>query len=63
MPHYKRLNMIKRPVGRPKTLNRQHIIDIAFNEYWSYGINNVPLSKIAILAGVSRSGIYIEFGD
>jgi len=72
MSHYQRvnmikrsvgLNMIKRSVGRPKTLNRQHVIDIALNEYWSHGINNVPLSKIAILADVSRPGIYIEFGD
>jgi len=55
--------MIKRSVGRPKTLNRQHVIEIALNEYWSHGINNVPLSKIAILADVSRPGIYIEFGD
>ena len=72
MSHYQRvnmikrsvgLNMIKRSVGRPKTLNRQHVIDIALNEYWSHGINNVPLSKIAILADVSRPGIYIEFGE
>ena len=72
MIHYKRLNimkrstglnMIKRSVGRPKTLNRQHIIDIALDEYWSHGINNVPLSNIAKLADVSRPGIYIEFGD
>ena len=51
------------PVGRPKTLDRSILIDIALNEYWLYGINNVSLSKIANLAKVSRPGIYKEFGD
>ena len=53
----------KNPVGRPKTLDRAILIDIAFNEYWLNGINNVSLSKIANLAKVSRPGIYKEFGD
>ena len=54
---------LKNPVGRPKTLDRSILIDIALNEYWLYGINNVSLSKIAKLAKVSRPGIYKEFGD
>jgi len=54
---------LKKPVGRPKTLDRSILIDIALNEYWLYGINNVSLSKIANLAKVSRPGIYKEFGD
>ena len=54
---------IKNPVGRPKTLDRSLLVDIAFYEYWLHGINNVPLSKIANLAKVSRPGIYKEFGD
>ncbi|MDB9762395.1 TetR family transcriptional regulator [Alphaproteobacteria bacterium] len=53
--------MIKRSVGRPKLLSREHVINTAFSEYWLHGINNVPISKIALLAGVSRPGIYIEF--
>lgn len=54
---------LKNPVGRPKTLDRDILIDIAFDEYWLNGINNVSLSKIAKLAKVSRPGIYKEFGD
>ena len=53
--------MIKRSVGRPKLLNREHVINTAFCEYWSYGINNVTVSKVAKIAGISRPGIYIEF--
>ena len=52
---------MKNKVGRPKTLERQTIIDIAFNEYWEKGIFNVPLTNIAKLANVSRPGIYKEF--
>ncbi len=52
---------MKNKVGRPKTLERQTIIDIAFNEYWEKGIFNVPLTNIAKLASVSRPGIYKEF--
>ncbi len=54
---------MKKPVGRPKTLDREILIDIALREYWLYGINNVSLSKIAKLAEISRPGIYKEFGD
>ena len=53
----------KNPVGRPKTLDRALLIDIAINEYWLHGINNVSLSKIANIAKVSRPGIYKEFND
>ena len=53
----------KNPVGRPKTLDRALLIDIAINEYWLHGINNVSLSKIANIAKVSRPGIYKEFVD
>lgn len=54
---------MKNPVGRPKTLDRQELIDIACDNYWIYGINNVSLTTIAKLANVSRPGIYKEFGD
>ena len=50
-------------VGRPKILDRQHIIEVAFHEYWLHGINNVSLSKIATTSKTSRPGIYIEFGN
>jgi AcrR family transcriptional regulator len=53
--------MKKRPVGRPKLLIREHVINTAFYEYWLHGINNVSLSKIALESGSSRPGIYIEF--
>ena len=53
--------MIKRSVGRPKKLNRAHVVNMAFKEYWLHGINNVAISTVAKASGVSRPGIYIEF--
>ena len=55
--------MKKKPVGRPRKLNRQNVINIAYNQYWLHGIENVPLSNIAKVANISRPGIYVEFGD
>ena len=44
--------------GRPRILNKETIINIAFDEYWINGISEVPLSSIAKIAKVSRPGIY-----
>ncbi|PPR15483.1 MAG: hypothetical protein CFH33_01416 [Alphaproteobacteria bacterium MarineAlpha9_Bin3] len=54
---------MKNPVGRPKTLDRKKLINIAFEEYWLKGFNNVTLSSIANIAKISRPGIYKEFKD
>ena len=49
--------------SRPKILDRENLINIAYQEYWTHGINNVTLTSIAKLANVSRPGIYKEFED
>jgi len=54
---------LKNPVGRPKILDRENLINIAYQEYWTHGITNVTLTSIAKLANVSRPGIYKEFED
>ena len=54
---------MKKPVGRPRILDRENLINIAYQEYWTHGINNVTLTSIAKLANVSRPGIYKEFED
>ena len=46
---------------RIKLLDRQKLINIACNEYWLNGIDNVPIASIAKIADISRPGIYIEF--
>ena len=52
---------MNKKVGRPKTIDRKNIIDVAFNGYWARGINNVSISEISRIAKVSRPGIYKEF--
>jgi AcrR family transcriptional regulator len=49
-------------MGRPKLLNREHVIDVALNQYWQRGIDNVGMSEISRLSGFDRAGIYKEFG-
>ena len=49
-------------MGRPKLLNREHVVDIALSEYWRNGIDNVGMAEIARLSGFDRAGIYKEFG-
>ncbi|MGV0005293.1 MAG: TetR/AcrR family transcriptional regulator [Candidatus Porifericomitaceae bacterium WSBS_2022_MAG_OTU9] len=57
------LNSAKASRGRPKTLNRDHILDVAMQAYWKEGINGVPLNEICRKAKVSKPGLYREFGN
>ena len=53
----------KKSRGRPKTLNRDHILQISMQTYWEKGIENISLNQICKLANVSKPGIYREFGN
>lgn len=50
------------PVGRPKTFDRDRVIDIAMETYWSEGVNGVSLNELCRRASVSKPGLYREFG-
>jgi AcrR family transcriptional regulator len=49
--------------GRPKTLNREHVLKIAVESYWADGPTGVSIDEICRRAGVSKPGIYREFGN
>ena len=51
-----------RPRGRPKTLDRDAVIDVAMQSYWSDGISGVSLNEICRRAGASKPAVYREFG-
>ena len=53
----------KRSRGRPKTLNRENILNISMQAYWEEGIEAVSLNEICKRANVSKPGIYREFGS
>jgi AcrR family transcriptional regulator len=46
--------------GRPKTLNRQAIIEIAMDNYWQKGLA-ASLNSISEQAGVAKPSLYREF--
>jgi TetR/AcrR family transcriptional regulator, copper-responsive repressor len=52
----------RRGRGRPRTFDRAHVIDVAMNSYWSEGVYGLSLNEICRRAGVSKPGMYREFG-
>lgn len=53
----------KRGRGRPQTLDRQRTVEIAMASYWCDGVRNVSMNEICRRAGVSKPGVYREFGN
>ena len=49
--------------GRPKTLDRNQILQTALLAYWSSGPTNVSISDICSMTGASKPGVYREFGS
>ncbi|MEM7522240.1 MAG: TetR/AcrR family transcriptional regulator [Pseudomonadota bacterium] len=53
----------RRPArGRPRTLDRDHVLRIAVESYWADGPTGVSINEICRRAGVSKPGVYREFG-
>lgn len=49
--------------GRPKTLERDHVLKTALMCYWANSPTDVPISEICDKAGASKPGLYREFGS
>jgi len=49
--------------GRPKTLEREHVLQTALMCYWADSPTDVPISEICDKAGASKPGLYREFGS
>lgn len=49
-------------IGRPKTFDRDRVIDVAMDSYWREGVENVSLNELCRRAEVSKPGVYREFG-
>jgi len=52
----------KRSRGRPKTFDREQVIDVATECYWREGTDSVSLNELCRRADVSKPGVYREFG-
>jgi len=49
--------------GRPKTLNKNHVVEIAMQAYWHEGPTEVSMNSLCQRAGVSKPSLYREFGN
>jgi|SRR5450830_114308 len=54
-------NPTKPSRGRPKTLDRDHVLDVAMDAYWKEGIGNLSLNEICRRCDISKPGLYREF--
>jgi AcrR family transcriptional regulator len=52
----------KRGRGRPKSIDRDSVIDVAMDSYWREGTDAVSLNELCRRAGVSKPAVYREFG-
>ncbi|MCH5050871.1 TetR/AcrR family transcriptional regulator [Pectobacterium aquaticum] len=57
------LNPIKPSRGRPKTLDRDHVLDVAMDAYWKEDIGNLSLNEICRRSGISKPSLYREFSN
>lgn len=49
--------------GRPKTFDRERTLDVAVDSYWREGPSGMSLNEVCRRAGVSKPGVYREFGS
>lgn len=49
--------------GRPKTLDRMHVLHTALSIYWKDGPTGVSINELCEQAQVSKPGLYREFGS
>ncbi|WP_296592447.1 TetR/AcrR family transcriptional regulator [Methylophaga sp.] len=54
-------NPTKPTRGRPKTLDRDHVLDVAMDSYWKEDIGNLSLNEICRRCDISKPGLYREF--
>ncbi|WP_431699754.1 TetR/AcrR family transcriptional regulator [Pseudomonas sp. BR20] len=47
--------------GRPKTLDRDHVLDVAMEAYWKEGVRGLSLNEICRRCDISKPGLYREF--
>lgn len=49
--------------GRPKKLDREHVLQTAMMCYWADGPTNVSINDICLKADASKPSVYREFGS
>lgn len=52
----------KRARGRPRTIDRERTVEMAMVTYWREGLGATSLNEMCRLVGISKPGLYREFG-
>ncbi len=52
----------KRPRGRPKSVAREHAVEVAMVSYWREGLHALSLNELCRRSGLSKPALYREFG-
>ncbi|MEG9438523.1 TetR/AcrR family transcriptional regulator [Edaphobacter sp. HDX4] len=52
-----------KPMGRPRTFDKEQALDTAMNLFWKYGYDGVTFSMVAEAIGINRSSLQAAFGS
>lgn len=52
-----------RPPGRPKSIDRAHVVKVAMESWWRDGTDAVSFNEVVRQAGASKPAVYREFGS
>lgn len=52
-----------RSPGRPKNIDRDHVLQVAMESWWRDGTDAVSLNEVVRQAGASKPAVYREFGS
>ncbi|TPV96869.1 MAG: TetR/AcrR family transcriptional regulator [Myxococcales bacterium FL481] len=53
---------VRRPRGRPRTVDRARAVELAMLECWEHGLSAFSLNELCKRAGLSKPALYREFG-